>query len=154
MRMMDCQILFVVIAADSASMYMIWIFLFLGNNSYECQQRASSVRFPHRMRTLVFPWFWSDATIPVESLIYPLKEHSLSCSMVQCSFAVWHYKCLTLCIRITRLGDTRICQRIFEFWAQKMGGADNERAVRSKKRHFLTFFVNRSLTDGYADFYL
>ena len=36
----------------------------------------------------------------------------------------------------------------------KNGGTDNERVVRSKKRHFLTFFVNRCLTDGYADFYL
>ena len=123
-------------------------------NSYESQQRACYVRCPHRMRPLVFPWFWNDATIPVESLIYPLKEHSLSCSLKECSFAVGHYKCQAPCIRITRLGDTRICQRKFEFWAQKMGGTDNERVVRSKKRHFLTFFVNYCLTDGYTDFYL
>ena len=33
------------------------------------------------------------------------------------------------------------CQIKVEFWTPKMGGADNERVLRSKKRHFSRFFV-------------
>ena len=44
-----------------------------------------------------------------------------------------------------------ICQIIFEFWPQKMGGIGHEKVIRSKKRQFLRFFVTYWTTDDYTN---
>ena len=44
-----------------------------------------------------------------------------------------------------------ICQIIFEFWPQKMGGIGHEMVIRSKKRQFLRFFVTYWTTNDYAN---
>ena len=75
-------------------------------------------------------------------------------SILQCHSYVGHYKYPRLIHPDFKFGWTNICQIIFEFWPQIKAICANERVTRSKKRHFLRFFVRCWLTNGYTDIYL
>ena len=63
-------------------------------------------------------------------------------------WCIWHDASASFHCALGRMG---FCQIIFEFWPQIKGIFLNERVTRSKKRDFWGFFVNRWLTNGYAD---
>ena len=80
--------------------------------------------------------------------------HSQCYSLLPFPSVVGHYKCPCSTHADFKFGWTKICQIIFEFWPQIKGICANERVTRSKKRHFLKFFVMYWMTNGYTNIHL